>query len=115
MEFAKLVHLDRSYISQLERGRRPIQPWLVERIDVLEKEDVYSVNKPPLAAQDQPASLEGEFHEAASHHQPTLEICLQYLRAFLEKCRHDPAKVAWTFVELKEHFPLNKWDKGIDP
>ena len=30
--------LDRSYVSQLENGRKPIQPWVMSKIKQLEKE-----------------------------------------------------------------------------
>jgi transcriptional regulator with XRE-family HTH domain len=109
-EFAKVIHLDRSYLSQLERGRRPIQPWLMERIEVLEKEDVYSVNMPTVSPSGQDgAGARVQVQEVPSPYLPSPESCVNYLRAFLEKCKQDPAKIAWTYVELTEHFPLNKW------
>ena len=33
------------------------------------------------------------------------------LRQFLATCK-DPAKIVWTYVELQEHFPLDKWAEG---
>lgn len=39
-KFADLVHLNRTYLSELESGRRELQPWLRERIAALELEPV---------------------------------------------------------------------------
>src|SRR6202012_2606531 len=47
-------------------------------------------------------------NESPGQIEPTRESCLQYLKHFLETCT-DAAKLGWTAVELKEHFPLNKW------
>ncbi len=37
-ELGQRLQLDRSYISQLENGRKEIQDWVMERLDVLESE-----------------------------------------------------------------------------
>jgi hypothetical protein len=40
---------------------------------------------------------------------PTAQACMNYVQEFLRRCENDPTKLGWFLVELKEHFPLNKW------
>lgn len=56
-EFAQLLHLERSYISQLENGHREILPWLLERIEVLEKEDAAELESDAML--NEPTTHEG--------------------------------------------------------
>lgn len=43
---------------------------------------------------------------------PTKQDCVDHVVQFLESCENDPAKIAWTKVELQERFPLTKWKTG---
>jgi transcriptional regulator with XRE-family HTH domain len=38
--------------------------------------------------------------------------CREYFDAFLESCRDEQARLGWTLVELRAHFPLDKWESG---
>jgi transcriptional regulator with XRE-family HTH domain len=42
---------------------------------------------------------------------PEEKSCRDYLDQFLSRCAGDPARFGWTLVELRAHFPLDKWDK----
>lgn len=35
--------------------------------------------------------------------------CLEHLGAFLENCEDDESRLHWTLIELRSHFPLDKW------
>lgn len=43
---------------------------------------------------------------------PTKNDCREHLERFLDTCGDDSGKIAWTNIELKEHFPLTKWKQG---
>jgi transcriptional regulator with XRE-family HTH domain len=99
VEMAKKLNLDSSYISQLENGRREVDEFYVQRAEELAQE-FEKANKFKISAE--------AIHDSSG--QVTPENCLDYLRQFLATCT-DAAKLGWTAVELKEHFPLNKWAK----
>jgi len=86
---ADALGLDSTYLSQLENGRREVDEWYLKRATEFEKSN--EVN--PL-------------HDA--DFKPSAEACMAYLKSFLETC-NDPAKIGWTYIELREHFPMNKW------
>jgi transcriptional regulator with XRE-family HTH domain len=98
VQMAQKLNLDSSYLSQLENGRREVDEFYVHRAEEMVRE-FENVNKLR-------ASAEAIFESAAQT--PSRESCLQYLHQFLETCT-DAAKLGWTAVELKEHFPLDKW------
>jgi transcriptional regulator with XRE-family HTH domain len=97
VEMAQKLNLDSTYLSQLENGRREVDEFYVNRAEELARE-FENANKLK-------ASAEAIFETTG---QPTRESCLRYLQRFLETCT-DAAKLGWTAIELKEHFPLDKW------
>jgi len=97
---AQKLNLDSSYLSQLENGRREVDEFYVNRAEELARE-FERVNKPRASAE--------AIRESAGEPAPTRESCLQYLQRFLETCT-DAAKLGWTAIELREHFPLDKWE-----
>jgi len=96
VQMAQKLNLDPTYLSQLENGRREVDEFYVNRAEELARE---FENAHKLKA-----SAEAIFETG----QPTRESCLRYLQQFLETCT-DAAKLGWTAIELKEHFPLDKW------
>src|SRR6185312_14839403 len=96
---AQKLNLDSTYLSQLENGRREVDEFYVQRADELARE-FENANKLLASAE--------AIRESLDQATPSREACLQYLRLFLETCT-DAAKLGWTAVELKEHFPLDKW------
>ena len=96
---AEKLNLDSSYLSQLENGRREVDEFYVNRAEEMARE-FENANKRRAAAE--------AIAESTGQPAPTPESCLQYLQQFLETCT-DPAKLGWTAIELKEHFPLDKW------
>lgn len=101
VQMAEKLNLDPTYISQLENGRREVDEFYVTRAEELARE-FEAVNKIKSSTE--------AMRETSGHMEPTRESCLQYLRQFLEGCT-DAAKLGWTAVELKEHFPLDKWTR----
>jgi transcriptional regulator with XRE-family HTH domain len=99
VQMAQKLNLDSSYLSQLENGRREVDEFYVNRAEELARE---FENAPKLTA-----ATEAIF-ESTDQPAPTRESCLRYLQQFLETCT-DAAKLGWTAIELKEHFPLDKW------
>ena len=99
VQMAAELNLDSTYLSQLENGRREVDEFYVQRAEELARQ-FENANKFKVAA--------GALQESAGQIEPTAESCLQYLRHFLETCT-DATKLGWTAVELKDHFPLNKW------
>jgi len=97
VQMAQRLNLDPTYLSQLENGRREVDEFYVNRAEELARE---FENASKLRE-----SAEAIFDAAG---QPTRESCLRYLHEFLETCT-DSAKLGWTAIELKEHFPLDKW------
>jgi len=99
VEMAGKLGLDSTYISQLENGRRKVGDFYVQRAEELVRE---------FENQARFTSARDTFAESGDHSTPSREICLHYLQLFLATCT-DPAKLGWTAVELKQHFPLDKW------
>lgn len=97
VQMAQKLNLDSSYLSQLENGRREVDEFYVNRAEELARE-FENAHKIKISA-------EAIFESTG---QPTRESCLRYFQQFLETCT-DAAKLGWTAIELKEHFPLNKW------
>jgi transcriptional regulator with XRE-family HTH domain len=101
VQMAEKLNLDSTYLSQLENGRREVDEFYVERAEVWAKEF-------GNASRIEPAV----FSEDAAQIMPTREGCLRHFHRFLATCT-DAAKLGWTAVELKQHFPLNKWAAGL--
>ena len=99
VQMAQRLNLDSSYLSQLENGRREVDEFYVNRAEELAREFEYATKLH--------ASTTAIF-DSTGELAPTRESCLRYLQRFLETC-NDPAKLGWTAIELKEHFPLDKW------
>jgi DNA-binding XRE family transcriptional regulator len=93
-QMAEALGLDPSYLSQLENGRRKLDDWYLKKAGEFEKGKTTHMFGPGASE-----SYSMQF---------TAESCLSYLSQFLATCQ-DPAKVVWTYVELQEHFPLDKW------
>jgi transcriptional regulator with XRE-family HTH domain len=99
VQMAEKLNLDSTYLSQLENGRREVDEFYVQRAEELARE-FENANKFKASAE--------AMRESSGYVTPTREGCLQYLQQFLEACT-DAAKLGWTAVELREHFPLDKW------
>jgi len=104
---AEALNLDPTYLSQLENGRREVDDYYLNRAAEFEKEK--EVKGGALREQ----ALSYRIHSGtASAADVVKRSCLEYLREFLETCGDDPAKVGWTQVELREKFPLDKWQSS---
>ena len=101
VQMAQKLNLDSTYLSQLENGRREVDEFYVQRAEELARE-FENANKFKGAT--------GGVRESIGQTEPAHESCLEYFRKFLETCT-DAAKLGWTAVELKEHFPLDKWER----
>lgn len=99
VQMAERLNLDSTYLSQLENGRREVDEFYVQRAEEMARE-FENANKFKASAE--------AMRESPGYVTPTREGCLQYLQQFLEACT-DAAKLGWTAVELREHFPLDKW------
>jgi len=101
---AEALGLDPSYLSQLESGRRKLDDWYLKKAAEIEKTNA--------------ANIFGSVTPESLSMQSTAESCVAYLKQFLATCK-DPAKIIWAYVELQEHFPLDKWTNPeagvIDP
>jgi DNA-binding XRE family transcriptional regulator len=93
-QMAEALGLDPSYLSQLENGRRKLDDWYLKKASEFEKSKSGGII----------SSVSTEAYSLDS----TADSCMAYLRQFLTTCK-DPAKIVWTYVELQEHFPLDKW------
>lgn len=99
VEMAEKLNLDATYLSQLENGRREVDEFYVRWAEELAAEHE-RINK--LKTQIEP------LRDTAAESHPTSKSCLEYFARFLETCT-DATKLGWTLVELREHFPLDKW------
>jgi transcriptional regulator with XRE-family HTH domain len=99
VQMAQKLNLDSTYLSQLENGRREVDEFYVQRAEEL-VHDFENTNRFKTTIET--------FRESVGQGTPSRESCLEYLRQFLETCT-DAAKLGWTAVELKQHFPLDKW------
>jgi DNA-binding XRE family transcriptional regulator len=93
-QMAEALGLDPSYLSQLENGRRKLDDWYLKKAGEFE--------------QSKATNIFGNVTPESYSLQSSAESCVAYLKQFLATCK-DPAKVVWTYVELQEHFPLDKW------
>ena len=99
VQMAQKLNLDHTYLSQLENGRREVDEFYVQRAEELARE-FENVNTFQATS--------GEIRDAMAQAGPSREGCLEYFKLFLETCT-DAARLGWTAVELKQHFPLDKW------
>lgn len=93
-QMAEALGLDASYLSQLENGRRKLDDWYLKKAGEFEKgkaTKIYDKSTPQAYSM-----------------QNSAESCIAYLTRFLGTCR-EPAHVVWTYVELQQRFPLEKW------
>ena len=97
--------LNRSYLSQLENGARPIQPWVIERVTSIEA----GAGKAMMALSEAVRGY-GNLPPSAS---ALARSCVEHLAAFLEKAGADIVRLSWTVDELHKRFPVTKWDKEI--
>jgi transcriptional regulator with XRE-family HTH domain len=95
--------LNRSYLSQLENGARPIQPWVIERVTSIEA----GAGKAMMALSDAVRGYGGLPPSAAA----LARSCVEHLAQFLEKAGADIVRLSWTVDELHRRFPLSKWDR----
>jgi transcriptional regulator with XRE-family HTH domain len=97
---ANKLNLDPTYLSLLENGHREVDDWYVQRAGEL------------LADFEKSKEVQSEVsrgeREGNALGSATREECRNYFLRFLEMC-DEPAKLGWLAVELREHFPLNKW------
>jgi DNA-binding XRE family transcriptional regulator len=93
-QMAEALGLDPSYLSQLENGRRKLDDWYLKKAGEFEKTKT--------------SNIFGNVTPESFSLQSTAESCMAYLKQFLATCK-DPAKIVWTYVELQQHFPLDKW------
>ena len=93
-QMAEALGLDPSYLSQLENGRRKLDDWYLKKAGEFE--------------QSKASNIFGNATPESYSLQTSAESCITYLKQFLATCK-DPAKIVWTYVELQEHFPLDKW------
>lgn len=93
-QMADALGLDPSYLSQLENGRRKLDDWYLKKAGEFEK--------------TRTTDIFGRVTPESFSLQSTAESCVTYLKQFLATCK-EPAKIVWTYVELQEHFPLDKW------
>ncbi|HEX3624279.1 MAG TPA: helix-turn-helix transcriptional regulator [Verrucomicrobiae bacterium] len=93
-QMAEALGLDASYLSQLENGRRKLDDWYLKKAGEFEK--------------GKTAKIYDKSTPDAYSMQTSAESCLAYLTRFLGTCKV-PAHVVWTYVELQQRFPLEKW------
>lgn len=96
VEMGEALGLDSSYLSQLENDKRPIDHWYVNK----------AMEFGARRAQEGSAPIQGTSPGSAG----TVHQCREFLDEFLKSCGDDESKLEWTLVELREHFPLNKWN-----
>jgi transcriptional regulator with XRE-family HTH domain len=99
VQMAQELNLDSTYLSQLENGRREVNEFYVQRAEEMARE-----RENENRFRDSVEAARESLDQAAL----TRESCLQYFQQFLNTCT-DATKLGWTAVELKEHFPLDKW------
>lgn len=93
-QMAEALGLDASYLSQLENGRRKLDDWYLKKAGEFEKSKT--------------TNIFGKATPESYSMQSSAESCIAYLTRFLATCK-EPAQVVWTYVELQQRFPLEKW------
>jgi hypothetical protein len=97
--FAQRIGIHRSYLNSLLGGKIEIQPWILEKLKELE---------PPVKK-----STGVEMLDSGNPYHVHVGVekrneCLTYILNFVDSCTNED-QLAWTLIELKEHFPLDKW------
>lgn len=64
----------------------------------------------------QPGAEMYQLHEEprVSGDVPTAQKCREHLNDFLDTC-HKPEQIGWTYCELQDKFPLNKFKREEEP
>lgn len=97
-EMAKKLGLHVSYLSQLEKGRRTLDPFYLEQAERMVAEfEKSKIVKVPHGTGGS-ATVRGQCEEHMDH--------------FLDTCEEDVNRLGWTLIELQTVFPLNKWGRG---
>src|SRR4051794_17126188 len=99
VQMGQRLNLDPTYLSQLENGKREVDAFYVQRAEEMARE---------FERENKFQGTSDEVRDAITQAGPSRESCLEYFREFLETCT-DAARLGWTAVELKQHFPLDKW------
>ena len=94
-QMAEALGLDASYLSQLENGRRKLDDWYLKKAGEFER--------------SRATNIFGKATPETYSMQTSAESCISYLTRFLATCK-EPAQVVWTYVELQQRFPLDKWN-----
>lgn len=95
---AQALELDPTYLSQLENAKREVDDWYITKARSTLTE--FEKSK-PVTVSEKPQGY-GSISVAR-------EKCHMHLDVFLDACQGDPEKLAWTFIELQQHFPVDKW------
>lgn len=109
-QFARILHITRSYLSELETNRRPVQPYIQEKIVEMERVDeVNGQSSSPLNDSTSSSLAMRDEPPAAYHVKPLVVECREHLERYLASCQGQDSRLYWTLVELQQNFPLNKW------
>jgi DNA-binding transcriptional regulator YdaS (Cro superfamily) len=90
---AERLGLDPTYLSQLENGARPVDPWYIQRAEEIES----AFGKAKEVKETAPAGFDSSGVRERAH---------AYLDRVLDACDADEDKLRWTLVELQRRFPL---------
>ncbi len=96
-KMALKLMIERTYLSGIENGKKLPSERLINAINLVAKSlpDVYKVDE------------DGERYEASS--EPDRGDCETYFDAFLDKAENVGGAIGWTYIELQESFPLDKF------
>lgn len=103
-QMARELGLTRTYVSELENGKAPVQDYVLDRIEILAKRPEGMRGK----LSENPHPLREDSSEYGAVHS-IRNKCHAYLNQFLDICAADEARLHWTYVELQKHFPLSIW------
>lgn len=108
-KMGEALGLDRSYISQLENGARAIKPWVLERLEIIERGVAAGVEKSTPSTLNEARTPYRPAPVTLKSTSPLAQRCLDHCVEFIDGCEDDANRLGWTLVELQTRFPLNKW------
>lgn len=106
-QMAKMLSLDRSYLSLLENDRREIQPWVMERLEAIEREHKLGV----VTTSQRSVDLSAPYNAPQTSSEIPSEAQLRaYFEELLKRSRGKVDRLGWLLTELKLKIPLNCFD-----
>lgn len=113
-QMAEALVIDRSYLSQIENGRKIPSNSLIRRLEMLDSQQPsndFSTIEEPSSRYGDAAQAAGSMVTFSPGHDPTSPTpnpnradCERHFRRWLDHAQSEPGMIGYTWVMLQKHF-----------